>query len=461
MKRNVSVYEVLIASPSDVPEERAIVREAVYEWNTIHSNQIGIVLLPIGWELDVFPELGDRPQEIINTQIVNDADLLIAIFWSRLGTPSGENLSGTAEEIQLFIDNNKPAMVYFGEKSLPYDSDLKQISEVKKFKTYCQSKGVTKTYRALTELKEQLVRNITQLVFKVAEHEKGLNIPISMLKNGASVNNYNYSDDVGRLRVQGDLLRSIDKKSISFGLDLLKDKSKINVLDVGCADGYVTVDRFKDNTNLTVNGIDINSNAIERANSEYAGLKNFSFKCVDIDSFKVPKNHYQFIFSVLTLHHLANPEGVIRKLWDSLDSGGVLLIRGADDGLKVNYPRAPELDFLLNSTNNIVGSSDRLFGRKLYTYVSRLLPKPRKIEMLFDIQSTVGLTSDERGEFYKDNYSFRVDYAEKAANAFSSCGDDVALFETLKNIDQVQRNRFCNEEDLFSINIQNVVVVQK
>ena len=41
------VYKVLIASPSDVAEERNVVREVVHEWNAIRSEHERIVLMPV------------------------------------------------------------------------------------------------------------------------------------------------------------------------------------------------------------------------------------------------------------------------------------------------------------------------------------------------------------------------------------------------------------------------------
>jgi hypothetical protein len=32
--------------------------------------------------------MGDEPQKIINKRILKDADLLVGIFWTRLGTPT-------------------------------------------------------------------------------------------------------------------------------------------------------------------------------------------------------------------------------------------------------------------------------------------------------------------------------------------------------------------------------------
>jgi hypothetical protein len=66
-------YEVLIASPGDVSTERQILIECIEDWNSSQSEHVGAILLPRRWELDVFPEMGARAQEIINKQVVEKA----------------------------------------------------------------------------------------------------------------------------------------------------------------------------------------------------------------------------------------------------------------------------------------------------------------------------------------------------------------------------------------------------
>jgi hypothetical protein len=82
-----TILNVLIASPSDVPTERDAVESAIHEWNANHHTETGIILLPVRWETHSYPGSGDRPQAILNKQIVDSGHLLIGIFGNRLGTP--------------------------------------------------------------------------------------------------------------------------------------------------------------------------------------------------------------------------------------------------------------------------------------------------------------------------------------------------------------------------------------
>ena len=96
MPRNSIVYEVLIVSPNDVAPERDIVAEVIADWNSAHARATGIVLQARRWKLDVVPQMGGRPQALINKQLVEDADILIGVFASRLGTPRERQCTGAA-----------------------------------------------------------------------------------------------------------------------------------------------------------------------------------------------------------------------------------------------------------------------------------------------------------------------------------------------------------------------------
>jgi hypothetical protein len=59
-------YRVLIASPSDLAEERQAATDAVNDWNAQHAVAESVVLLPVKWETHATPQSGVRPQEAIN-----------------------------------------------------------------------------------------------------------------------------------------------------------------------------------------------------------------------------------------------------------------------------------------------------------------------------------------------------------------------------------------------------------
>lgn len=168
MSYTATTFNVMIASPGDVASERAIVRDVVYEWNAVHSSSRKLVLLPIGWETHASPEMGAPAQAIINKQVLVKCDLLVGVFWTRIGTPTEHHLSGTVEEIEEHIAAGKPAMLYFSSQPVALDTvDIDQIQQLKKFKESCQNRGLYESYDSHGDFKEKFYRH---LQLKVNDH---------------------------------------------------------------------------------------------------------------------------------------------------------------------------------------------------------------------------------------------------------------------------------------------------
>ena len=163
----VEVKKVMIASPSDVSEERGVIRDVIYEWNAVHAEDRHVVLMPVGWETHASPAMGDRPQAIINKQLSQQVDLLVAVFWTRLGSPTGTTDSGTVEEIEEHLATEKPAMIYFSSAPVRPDSvDNDQYSALKTFKESCKQKGLIEEYAHIDEFRAKFSRQLAQTVIR-------------------------------------------------------------------------------------------------------------------------------------------------------------------------------------------------------------------------------------------------------------------------------------------------------
>ncbi len=162
MSFQATIFNVFIASPGDVSEERKIVREIVHEWNAIHADERGIVLLPLGWETHSAPDMGGSPQAIINRQVLVGSDLLVGIFWARIGTATQEYASGTIEEIERHIASGKPAMLYFSDAPvLPSQLNQAQYRALEKFRNECKPKGLYEPFSSSTDFKDKFRRHLS------------------------------------------------------------------------------------------------------------------------------------------------------------------------------------------------------------------------------------------------------------------------------------------------------------
>jgi hypothetical protein len=161
MSFDAKVFRVLVASPGDVGEERNVIPEIINEWNGVSAAQSKSILMPVKWESHAAPLLGNRPQAIINEQLVNDCDLLVGVFWTRIGTHTGVSISGTAEEIEQFVAQNKPVMLYFSQSPVdPEKIEIDQFTVLRGFKEKMRLKGLTESYSGIPDFRQKFSRQL-------------------------------------------------------------------------------------------------------------------------------------------------------------------------------------------------------------------------------------------------------------------------------------------------------------
>lgn len=206
MVQSMTGILVLIASPGDASEERAAVRDALNDWNINRGRREKVALLPWLWERHAVPKMGERGQSIINSQAVEKADLVVAFFDSRLGTHTGVDVSGTAEEIRKAIDSGKPVHVYFSDEAIPRDADLGQLQALNNFKDELEKEGLLGSYGDPQDLAGQVLRAIES---DIAEEAWGSEQPpVAAAATGAVLRwqhmheSEPYSDARGRLKTR-------------------------------------------------------------------------------------------------------------------------------------------------------------------------------------------------------------------------------------------------------------------
>jgi hypothetical protein len=172
MPFDAQVLKVFIASPGDVNRERRVARKVIFEWNDEHAEAERIVTLPIGWETHSFPASGDHPQHIIDAQVLEGCDLLVAIFWSRLGEKTPDAESGTVGEIEKHIQAGKQAMVYFSRKALPQGHDPDQFARVKQFEESVRGRVLYGSYASPKDFADQLKGHLLRAVRSMTKNRE-------------------------------------------------------------------------------------------------------------------------------------------------------------------------------------------------------------------------------------------------------------------------------------------------
>lgn len=172
------VIPIMIASPGDVLEERDIVRAGIHDWNDVNSVASKVVLTAVGWDSHSSPDLSGRPQALINERVLRTCDLLVGIFWTRIGSPTGKSASGSVEEIEEHLKAGKPAMIYFSSRPVaPGSFDPEQYAQVKEFKEWCSSRGLFETFENADDFRRKFSKHL-QITLQSNPYIAGLRPPI-------------------------------------------------------------------------------------------------------------------------------------------------------------------------------------------------------------------------------------------------------------------------------------------
>jgi hypothetical protein len=158
---------IVVASPNDVKPERDVLPSVIDEVNRYIAADRGLHLELSRWETDTHPGFHpEGPQGLIDPILkITDCDLLLGIFWKRLGTPTAGGKTGTEHEFDLAYEawkvKRKPQIFfYFNEK--PYlpksKAEAEQWGQVIEFKDRFPKEGLWWPYKGKTQFEKQ-VRN--------------------------------------------------------------------------------------------------------------------------------------------------------------------------------------------------------------------------------------------------------------------------------------------------------------
>ena len=108
---------ILLCSPGDVQDEREKAAEVVIDLNRHSVRDFGVRLNLFRWEIDAHPGFfAQGPQELIDSILdINSSDLIVCMFWTRLGTPLSTGKSGTEHEFEQAYQNWKKTGWLFAE----------------------------------------------------------------------------------------------------------------------------------------------------------------------------------------------------------------------------------------------------------------------------------------------------------------------------------------------------------
>lgn len=239
----------------------------------------------------------------------------------------------------------------------------------------------------------------------------------------ASAYSSDSASELDRLKLQGRNLRQADMPAVNEAYEKLGGgRKKLYVLDVGCAYGFVSRDRFATWDTATILGVDISEKVVAKAR-ELNSDSRFVYETLDLESkdykqrlrelmdkYDIPS--FNLIFGAYLLQHLKDPIKLLRGLREFLDDDGYVIFRNSDDGSFISEGDNGLIEKINAKYNNSPGVSNRTLGRKLYYYL--YTTGYRDIKTFGWFRNLSDCDFDERQAIFKERFGMRRMYYAKA-----------------------------------------------
>lgn len=139
-------------------------------------------------------------------------------------------------------------------------------------------------------------------------------------------------------------------------LRLLKEvkiKNNSTILDAGCGTGSF-LNILSKNKTLKLYGIDVSRKMLEIAKKKLKDRAKLSLTPVEkIDC----KNKFDYIFSIIAMHHYSDQEKAIKNFYQSLKNNGKLIILDVDLGKSLN-----KIFHRIEPANTKIYSKEEIYG---------------------------------------------------------------------------------------------------
>lgn len=169
MNKGIIQIKVFVSCPSDVEQEKQIVRDVCDSLTKALSKSRNIQVKTIEWRSDVIPFItGEGPQSVINKQIEeSDYDIYIGILWKRFGDKQSNGLTPTEGEFKDALrrskETGKPIVQFYFKLDEFYPSgsyEALQAFEIQQFKERIRDFGLYDEFRGREEFQKKVYESI-------------------------------------------------------------------------------------------------------------------------------------------------------------------------------------------------------------------------------------------------------------------------------------------------------------
>lgn len=170
--KNTQTINIALCGPGDVKKEIGIAREVIQNWNQQNWEALNCGLKDVHWDSDAVPSMRARGQAVINEDLIDSSDLVVAIFWKRLGTATGLHESGTVEEITRAQARGIPVLLYFSDiEDTRADTDPDQRDMLRAFRAKAMLSGLPWTFQSRSEFQHRFAGHLDKKVREILENK--------------------------------------------------------------------------------------------------------------------------------------------------------------------------------------------------------------------------------------------------------------------------------------------------
>ena len=370
--------------------------------------------------------------DIIRQNIEDCTDFILIVSDSTFSQRIFQADDWVHRELALALRLNKNVVPVFVNGTIPDDLP-EDIARIKNRQGLQQIDPnlISENYKKLID--ERLVSKPQKMI-----------LPWKMRR--CSAYDVNYGDEQERLAIQSNNAYLSD-------MNVLAGYGGGIVLDVGAAFGTVTVSRFSDEKYSKAYGFDRSVKCVEYANLHSSDKFEFFVADLEADDFRSNMQSFMrergikgfdIIFSSLVLHHLKDPELALRNLRRLLVKGGIIIVRGSDDGTKAAYPDPRGmLKTIVDKTLACPNTSDRLNGRKIYSWL--IESGFSDVEMFSFMRDTSRMDMDDREDLFRESFSYRLNYFRKEWESHPEDPDKFQEFDEMETLLAMFENEFMKE----------------
>jgi hypothetical protein len=235
----ITAYDLLISCPGDVIEYLDVIKESVESFNRVFGRINNIEIVTKHWSTDSYPQSGDKPQELLNKQLVRDCDAAVALFWTRFGTPTDKYASGTEEEIEEMLSAGKQVFMYFLDVPVnPPQVDMEQYKKIIDFREKYKDKGIYAIIKDKEELRRQFTNHLAMYFLSIISDNNVTNskklLPILQIRDVNSISEeqyYLYNSSLGNSKFIKEKKEDIIKNIHSIQNNSLPKRTQVVLED--------------------------------------------------------------------------------------------------------------------------------------------------------------------------------------------------------------------------------------